>query len=1132
MHKRDGRLVLSPTDLTLFMESEFITWMDRYDLECPGAATPDSESGTKLLLQKKGIEHEKQFLDQLVRKNVSIANLDNANDRFTATVAAMFEGHDVIYQAALRDDDFVGFADFLIKVPGASKFGAYHYEPWDTKLALSPKPKFLVQLACYADLLQVVQGVLPASVYVVLGDKSVQPHRTADYYYYYKYLRESLLRQQQKFDRSKPPAFLGLEDFGRWTTHAEAQIQKLDHLCQIANIRTSQIKKLQSSGINTMTELPSSTLQRVPKMEESTFGTLKHQARLQIESRGLDRPKFDLIKPPPDGLGLSLLPPASRLDVYFDMEGNPLADGGLEYLFGATIIEDGKPKFCEWWAHTTEAEKEAFENFIEWCHQRWRKDPRMHVYHYGSYEKTALRRLMGKYGTKEIEVDDFLRNEIFVDIYTIVRQAIRVGEPNYSLKNIERLYRDKRSSDVATAMDSVLAYQNWVDSNDGSDWKTSKTLSEIRAYNIADCDSTWQLAEWLRQLQRTCAVLFTPAAAKDTPSSQASKQRAEASKLARSMLDTIPGIESEKNENLKLRELLAYLLEFHWREAKPVFWAKYDRSKMTEDELFEDPVCLAGLVRDSSLPPAEPNPKSRSWLYEYTFDVSQDTKIDANDSCYFAHDLDEKITVAALDADAGRVLLKRLKTEPAPPKHLSLIKDEFVDAKEIAHSIFRTATAFMRGKRLPSALEDFLCKRPPRVANWKDGSLVEASLDPFVGAVGVLKRLTNSTLCIQGPPGSGKTYLAAKAILELLRIGKKVGITSNSHKAIAHLMDKVAAASVAARITLRAVKVQSDLEDAHVESSNIEKLSAQQFLARGSFSFNLIGGTAWLFSKEEAAGSVDYLFVDEAGQVSIANIVGMAPSARNIVLIGDQMQLSQPLKGTHPGDSSKSALEYLLQGKQVIPDDFGIFLGTTRRMHPKVCSFISGAVYEERLHPHQETSLRVLQVPPEVESSIFKSTGIIYVPVEHEGNSQDSEEESAKIIELVKDLQKCSLEINGQVRPVTLKDVLIVAPYNMQVRRLKAALPAFAIGSVDKFQGQEAPIVIVSMCSSTTDASPRGLEFIFSKNRLNVAISRAQVLALVVGSPALANTRCNRVEQIELVNLFCRIVKEGGAEFG
>ena len=295
----------------------------------------------------------------------------------------------------------------------------------------------------------------------------------------------------------------------------------------------------------------------------------------------------------------------------------------------------------------------------------------------------------------------------------------------------------------------------------------------------------------------------------------------------------------------------------------------------------------------------------------------------------------------------------------------------------------------------------------------------------------------------------------------------------------------------------------------------------------------LIGGTVFAFIDMAAAGTLDYLFVDEAGQVSVANLVAMGPAAKNLVLLGDQMQLGQPIQGSHPGESGRSTLEYLLQEHATIPADFGIFLPRTWRLHPKLCHFISGAVYDERLGCESHTVDRVLDLGPNPPEWLSRNAGLICVPVEHEGNVYESEEEEDRIAALARDLMTLRLRTkDGSLRPLTGADILVVAPYNLQIRRLERRLAPIRVGTVDKFQGQEAPVVIFSMCASSGDSSPRGIEFLFSRNRLNVAISRAQTMAVVVGSPALVRTRCSSVDQIRLVNVYCRAVEEGTASAG
>jgi superfamily I DNA and/or RNA helicase len=291
--------------------------------------------------------------------------------------------------------------------------------------------------------------------------------------------------------------------------------------------------------------------------------------------------------------------------------------------------------------------------------------------------------------------------------------------------------------------------------------------------------------------------------------------------------------------------------------------------------------------------------------------------------------------------------------------------------------------------------------------------------------------------------------------------------------------------------------------------------------------FDLVGGTSWFFSRPDVAAAFDLLVVDEAGQVSLANLVAVAGAAKNLVLVGDQMQLAQPLQGTHPGESGRSGLEYLLEGRATIADDLGVFLGVTRRLHPSICSFISGAVYEDRLRAIAGTERRVVRVPDAGARLVRAEAGVVFVPVEHEGNAQASEEEAEAVRAVVDELLgRERIGARGEVvGEIGVGDILCVAPYNLQVRTLKKRLPeGVRVGSVDLFQGQEAPIVIVSMGAGDAETSARGLEFLFDRRRINVAVSRAQSLAIVVGHPGLARSRCASLEQLALVNTFCRLV--------
>jgi uncharacterized protein len=1146
MQKVNGELLFSPSDLNKFMESDLCTWLDRYNLEYPGVMKKDEQSAEMALLAARGLKHEADYVEGLTEEAALRVAQFGPGNTLDDTIAAMQAGYDVIYQAPLRHENFAGIADFLIRVDGKSNLGDYHYEVSDTKLALKPKPYFLIQLCCYAEMLEHIQGVRPEFIAVVFGDQRVERFRTENYFYFYRMLKQSFLHQQKTFDPTCRPEPLGMEDFGRWQGEMQRWLEEKDHLSRVANIRTVQIRRLKAFGIETMHQLAETTIDQIRKMSPETFGTLKQQARLQVLSAGLDKPLYELL--PTDPLnpkrGLAVLPPPSPNDVFFDMEGYPHIEGGLEYLFGATVIENNSTVFKDFWAHDRAQERVAFEAFIDWIYARWKQDPAMHVYHYAAYEVSAVKRLMGRYGSREKEVDELLRAQVFIDLFAVVRHAIRVGEPSYSIKNIEHLYMEKRTGDVGTAMGSVVWYAKWLEEQDGSDWQSSPILKAIRDYNQDDCESTQKLAYWLRERQQEGQIAFLPP---DAPPDETERQkhRSDLAAYAESMIESANASAEPESEDMRIKRLLAHLLEFHWREARPIWWAMYERHDMTEQELIDDINCLGGLTRTSSQP--SKIGKDKNYSYEYQFDPAQDTKLRPRKktNCYFAHDLRITATVTELDRNAGKVVLKFNAKGASEPQRLGLIPKEYVPADVIERMIEQIVrrydqTAFGSGSAgiLPASalkpcLSDFLYRRSPRLIPPQAGSLIVDPSNLVDESKRIVSAMDETCLFIQGPPGSGKTHTTSHVIVDLLKKGKRVAVASNSHKAITNVLRKITQVALEQAIQLSAVNVGDDDETSSLPGVADADNPADYF-ANHTHS-QLVGGTAFLFSREECVDKFDYLFIDEAGQVCIANLVAMSACAKNIVLVGDHMQLGQPIQGSHPGESGMSALDYYmkpwLEMKQsTIPDDHGIFLSKTYRLQDDICRFISDSIYDGKLQPEAITSTRILHLPPE-NKLVTRTSGILYIPVDHTGNLQGSEEELDVIKQLIPELLATRvLNKHGILAPLTLDDVLIVAPYNMQVHAIASTIPGARAGSVDKFQGQEAPVVIVSMCASDPDSSPRGMEFLLDKNRLNVAISRAQSLAIVIGSPRLARPKCNRVEQVELANLYCKIMQTGSIE--
>jgi predicted RecB family nuclease len=1130
MKKSDGEIWFSPSDLITYMDSPFASYMERLRIEDPNIRGLMDEEDTLLQsLQSKGYEHEDAFLGSLKSGGKTIVEVDkdcSTSASADQTIKAMKDGAEIIAQAYLSHERFAGYADFLFKVPGDSKLGAYHYEVWDTKLSKKLKPYFAVQLCCYSEMLEALQGRLPENMVVVLGNNKQEARSVRNYYAYYQALKTVFLTYQDNFDASAMPDPGDSQAYGRWSTCAQKRLENDDHLSRVANITRGQIKKLATVGITTLTKLAETDVQSVPKLNNEVFMRAKAQARIQLASEGKEVPGFEVLPHEVgEAKGLALLPPQDPADIFFDIEGFPLIDNGLEYLWGVTYLKDtGERDFIDFWAHDHEQEKVAFTDFVTWAFNRWKASPGMHIYHYASYEITALRRLMGRYGVCEHEVDELLRNEVFVDLYKVVRRGVLVGEPRYSIKNVEHIYRGRRETEVASGGESVVFYERWRENPDGMDWTTSAALKKIRDYNIDDCDSTMELATWLRQEQAAKGIEYIPPKLRETK--EPTEEATAVTELRDRLLQRAEH-ESDKTKAI-LTKRLAWFLEFHRREAKPIWWKLFDRKGLSEIELYDDMDCLAGLARTEK-EAEKPTPRSRKLAYQYSYDPNQSYK-GTSSNFYVLGEDDLKVSKTAHDPNGGTI---DLSASEEPPPLITLIPDEYVRPHPIPAAIQATVQNLIDSDFAPRAITDFLMRRSPRFRGGTRDRVVSEGLDNASFLAEVIKavdELDNSYLCIQGPPGAGKTYTAKHIIGNLLNSGKTVAVSSNSHKAILNLMSGVGKHLKDEGLKGRVMKVGGDKKDPILADAGIKYVgSARQLSDEAREAGVCIGGTAWAFCNEVFDGTTgeppfDYLFVDEAGQVSLANLVGMSRACKNIVLMGDQMQLGQPIQGSHPDESGQSVLEYLLQDHATIPPELGVFLPKTFRMHPDVCSVVSEQVYEGRLYSDASTKRHTVETQGPL---VTKKSGIVFIPVEHEGNAQGSEEEVAVVEQVVKELVGCSFwseEEGGPERHIGLKDILFVAPYNYQVNLLKKALGDDAkVGSVDKFQGQEAPIVILSMCASNAAESPRGIDFLFEKNRLNVALSRAQALAIVVGSPNLAITPVNNLRQMDMVNFFTRV---------
>jgi uncharacterized protein len=792
---------------------------------------------------------------------------------------------------------------------------------------------------------------------------------------------------------------------------------------------------------------------------------------------------------PEPARGFELLPLPSGGDLFFDIEGDPFWEPGrgLEYLWG---IVDTAGTFRPFWAHDRAQERRAVEGVIDLIRERHAADPAMHVYHYAAYEVTALKRLTCEYGTREEELDDLLRGEVFVDLYKVVSQGLRISHERYGLKQVETFYFE-RHADLRAGDESIVLYEDWLERHE------PRILDEIAAYNEEDCISTLQLRDWLLPLRPGEAPRPEPSEPREPPDSVA-----ETEELRAALLAGLPDDPYEVADVDRPRWLLAQLLLYHRREQKPVWWAFFDKIGRTSEELEErDSDAIGGLERSG--PPVG---SSRSLVWPFTFPAQQH-HLGEGDAVFDPETGGPAGSIETLDEEAGTLSLRRGPMLEDVPLPAALIPGGPYDTRVQQAALRRLARSVLAGDDTYPASKSILVREP------FPAPLAQDDLD---AAKEVVLALDGRHLVVQGPPGSGKTYTGARLIVRLMQGGRRVGVTSTSHKAIHNLVAEVERAAREERFAFRGLKKGDSYETAFVTTSG-----NQAHFSEPEDDVLLLAGTAWLFARDDMGGVVDTLFVDEAGQVSLADALALGTCTRNVVLLGDPQQLGQVSQGIHPDGASASVLEHLLGGKDTVPPDRGLFLSRTWRMHPDVCHFISETSYEGRLHSVPACERQ------RVDSAGLAGTGLRWLSVEHEGNRASSIEEADRIAaELEVLIGGTFTDRGGNEHRLGWDDVLVVTPYNAQARCLRRRLgPRARIGTVDKFQGQEAPVVFFSMATSSGDDLPRNLEFLFSRNRLNVAISRAQSLAALVASPKLLEIRCSTIEQMRMVNALCRFVE-------
>ena len=1062
-----------------------------------------------------GDEHEQRRLDQLRDEHGGVAvigrpfpfTVANVTAAAAATRRAIDRDAPVIYQAAMFDGRFVGFADFLVRRDGT-------YQVSDTKLARSAKVTALLQIAAYADTLSQSGIAVHPEAELVLGNGVAVNYRVDELVPVYREQRARLQRLLDNHYAARSPV--------RWEDEqvracfrcpvCEEQVRATDDLLLVAGMRVSQRARLLDAGISTVAEL-ARHVGPVANVSARSLSALVAQAALQIRERDTGAAQFEVADPQP----LTLLPNPDEGDLFFDFEGDPLwtADGvdwGLEYLFG--VLEGGKAgTFHPLWAHDRSDERKALTDFLALVAKRRKRFPNMHIYHYAAYEKTALLRLAGRHGAGEDEVDDLLRSGTLVDLYPIVRKSIRTGSESLSLKALEPLYMGSqlRTGEVTTATDSITQYARYSElRGNGQLDAAAAVLEEIEDYNRYDCRSTRELRDWL--LMRAFESGVTPLGAQPV-SYGGSIEEADALAAA---LEKFSGVAAspDRTPEQTAVALVSAARGYHRREDKPFWWAHFDRLNYPVDEWSDETdvfmVDQAKVSVDWHKPPRAQKLQRRLQL---TGELARGTLSPGAD-VYALYDPPAPSGLAD-NPDrraAGRATVMEVNDPSVPTEvvvcertpadgstfnqiPLALTPGAPIGTKPLREAIEAAAVDVAAAlPQLPrTAVADILLRRRPRI---RSGADLPRSGDVVDDITSALLDLDSSYVAVHGPPGTGKTYTAARVITRLVADhGWRVGVVAQSHAVVENLLDCAIEAGID---PLRVAKKKSERHNTRWQQ--ISEHGYAEFISGTPGC--VIGGTAWDFANpgRVAPGTLDLLVIDEAGQFCLANTIAVAASAANLLLLGDPQQLPQVSQGTHPEPVDGSALGWLVEDHRTLPAERGYFLDRTHRMHPAVCAAVSALAYEGRLQPYSEvTAARRLDgYPP----------GVRVVRVRHEGNSTESLEEADAIVELIHSLVGRDWTTVDGTRALVPTDVLVLAPYNAQVVLLRrhladAGLGDVRVGTVDKFQGAEAPVAIVSMTASSVDDIPRGIPFLLNRNRLNVAISRAQYAAVIVRADAL-----------------------------
>ena len=1021
-------------------------------------------STTETIRKKRGDEFEAKIYKKLIKQFPKHIQIKKDEDRFEKTKEAIKKGYDLIHKAHFKHKGWVGEIDFLIIDKNKkTKNGKCRYEVYDTKLSSVPQTDHITQISLYSEWIATQQdNELPDFMYLILGikdkekkitkleiDEEVKQYKTLNYQLYFQKNNTNYIKFLESDKKDIEPNRCSFCAMCEWSDVCDKIWIEKDHLNQIAKIRKDQIVKIKKHGVKTLSEF--AQLKKTEKIKDLNSIILnKHlsQAELLIKFKETKIPQYKIL-PLEDERGFNKIPKSSPHDLFFDIEGldkilnseeSEQDKQALEYLFGIYDHDNKKEPYKYFWAHNQDEEKEKFIELLEFIDKHLKKYPEAHIYHYNHYEKTALTKLMSKHDTHLEQVNDLLRYGKLVDLHAVVNQGIQVSEREYSLKNLEKFYGYKRKGEIKKANDSTDKYLDWIETGE------ERLLDEIKLYNREDCESTYFLREWLSEIKPKDSFYVV----KKEPEVREKKWEKENEELKKLI---------EKNcKDKEIKQILKDILGFHNRE-EMIYWQSiFNRAARKSDEdLIDDSECIGFMEKVNEGFSKDGKGKTIK-VFNYKFS-KQDFKVQEKDSVINATDgnLETYSVGKILSIDESKKDENTIEISSSKdlPQILSIAKGEFYDHKIIIDAIRRFITSVISGEKKYKATYEFLKKSYPKIKNIKEGETIIKDGNFLEESFKAVESMDNSYLYFQGPPGVGKTHTAAHIIIELIKKSKKIGITANSHKVIFNLLTKIEELSKDDFSFNGYHKSGSTPDKRFNDGKFIKNISdtKKMDLEFESLDADLFSGTAWCFSRPACDEKLDYLFIDEAGQLTTADVLAISLSAKNIVIIGDQMQLSSPISAVHPGDSGQSLPEYLLENNDTISSNKGIFINKSRRSHPKLRQFISENFYDERLKNFDFTEKRKIIFSNKKDS--LPETGIVMIDANHREVCRQKSEEEGKLVKKYYNelIGSTFLDEENNKKIMNEEDILVVAPYNVQVNYLKSILPKGAkVGTIDKFQ--------------------------------------------------------------------------------